>query len=78
MAAAAVNAPQVLAASPEYYAASGVFGDFVPETAGRPLGEVEIRILDTSQPRCDRPLPVGSEGHVAVASPSMLSGYVDG
>jgi long-chain acyl-CoA synthetase len=52
--------------------------DFVPEAVGRPLGGVEIRILDMAQPRCDRPLPVGSEGHVAVASPSMLSGYVDG
>ncbi|MBW1686372.1 MAG: acyl--CoA ligase [Deltaproteobacteria bacterium] len=52
--------------------------DFVPEAVGRPLGGVEIRILDTTQPRRDRPLPVGSEGHVAVASPSMLSGYVDG
>jgi len=30
-----VNEAPILAASPDYYAASGVFGDFVPETAGR-------------------------------------------
>jgi long-chain acyl-CoA synthetase len=52
--------------------------DFDPEAAGRPLEGVEIRILDASQARRDRALPLGSEGHVAVASPSMLSGYIDG
>ena len=33
--AAAVNSPPVLVAPPEHYAASGVFGSFVPESAGR-------------------------------------------
>ncbi|HUS80648.1 MAG TPA: hypothetical protein VM283_05220, partial [Armatimonadota bacterium] len=31
--AAAIDEPSVLAAPPEYYAASGVFGDFIPRTA---------------------------------------------
>jgi long-chain acyl-CoA synthetase len=52
--------------------------DFEPEAVGRPLAGVEIRILDREQPSCERPLPVGSEGQVAVATPSMLSDYVDG
>ncbi len=32
---ATTNEPPVLTASPDYYASTGVFGDFVPETAGR-------------------------------------------
>jgi len=50
---------------------------YEPEQVGRPLDGVEVRILDGESPRLDRPLPIGSEGQVAVASPSLLSGYVD-
>jgi acyl-CoA synthetase (AMP-forming)/AMP-acid ligase II len=38
---------------------------------------VSIRILDVDHPRIDRPLPPDTEGQVAIAAPSMLSGYVD-
>jgi acyl-CoA synthetase (AMP-forming)/AMP-acid ligase II len=51
--------------------------DFDPETVGRPMRGVEIRILDASDPNIDRPLSTGAEGQVAMASPTMLSEYVD-
>jgi long-chain acyl-CoA synthetase len=50
---------------------------FEPGSVGRPMNGVQIRILDASEMRIDRPLPTGAEGHVAVASPSLLSEYVD-
>jgi long-chain acyl-CoA synthetase len=50
---------------------------FDPGSVGRPMNGVEIRILDASDSRIDRPLPAGAEGHVAVSSPSLLSEYVD-
>jgi long-chain acyl-CoA synthetase len=50
--------------------------DFVPENAGRPMTGVEIRIVDTDEPRIDQPVPPGIEGQVAVAAPSMLSEFV--
>jgi acyl-CoA synthetase (AMP-forming)/AMP-acid ligase II len=50
--------------------------DFAPETVGRPLPGVAIRILDPADPRLDAPLAAGEEGQVAVAAPSMLSAYV--
>jgi acyl-CoA synthetase (AMP-forming)/AMP-acid ligase II len=50
--------------------------DFAPESVGRPLPGVAIRILDPGDPRLDRPLAAGAEGQVAVAAPSMLSAYV--
>ena len=50
---------------------------FDPESVGRPLPGVELRILDASDPRVERPLAAGSEGHVAVSAPSMLAEYVD-
>jgi long-chain acyl-CoA synthetase len=50
---------------------------FDPEAAGHPMDGVVIRILDTRDPCLDRPLPPEADGLVAVAAPSMLSGYVD-
>jgi acyl-coenzyme A synthetase/AMP-(fatty) acid ligase len=50
---------------------------FEPGSVGRPMNGVQIRILDASDPRIDRPLPAGAEGHVAVSSPGLLSEYVD-
>ena len=50
--------------------------DFAPESVGRPLAGVAIRILDPGDPRLDAPLAAGEEGQVAVAAPSMLSAYV--
>jgi long-chain acyl-CoA synthetase len=52
--------------------------DFDPACAGVPLPGVHIRVLDPGDPDPRRPLPVGSEGHIAVSAPSMLDGYVDG
>ena len=51
--------------------------DFDPESVGRPLPGVEIRVLDACDPRVNRPLAPGDEGQVAVAAPSMLAEYVD-
>jgi acyl-CoA synthetase (AMP-forming)/AMP-acid ligase II len=34
--------------------------DFDPEAVGRPISGVEIRIVDASEPRIDRPLPNGA------------------
>jgi acyl-CoA synthetase (AMP-forming)/AMP-acid ligase II len=50
---------------------------YQPEQVGRPMPGVAIRILDAESPRIDHPLATGSEGQVAVASPSLLSNYVD-
>jgi long-chain acyl-CoA synthetase len=50
---------------------------FEPGSVGRPMNGVQIRILDASDSRVDRPLPAGAEGHVAVSSPGLLSEYVD-
>ena len=50
---------------------------FEPGSVGRPMNGVQIRILDASDSRIDRPLPAGAEGHVAVSSPGLLSEYVD-
>jgi long-chain acyl-CoA synthetase len=50
---------------------------FEPGSVGRPMKGVQIRILDPSDLRIDRPLPAGAEGHIAVSSPSLLSDYVD-
>jgi acyl-CoA synthetase (AMP-forming)/AMP-acid ligase II len=52
--------------------------DFEPSAAGLPMDGVEIRILDADDPRVDQPLAPDREGEVAVASPSMLSDYLDG
>lgn len=49
---------------------------FDPASVGRPMRNVSIRILDLNPPH--RPLPLGGEGQVAVAAPSMLSGYITG
>lgn len=50
--------------------------DFAPESVGRPLSGVAIRIVDPADPRLDAPLGADEEGQVAVAAPSMLSQYV--
>src|SRR5205085_7314228 len=49
---------------------------FDPSSVGRPMRGVSVRILDAAEPRVDRPLPAGAEGHVAVRAASMLSAYV--
>lgn len=51
---------------------------FDPAAVGRPMRGVSIQILDADAPRIDRPLPAGTEGHVAVSAPSMLSAYLGG
>ncbi|HZL34375.1 MAG TPA: fatty acid--CoA ligase family protein [Tepidisphaeraceae bacterium] len=51
---------------------------FDPASVGRPMAGVSIRILDPANPQIAHPLHTGADGHVAVAAPSMLSGYVDG
>ncbi|MFN0132591.1 MAG: class I adenylate-forming enzyme family protein [Phycisphaerales bacterium] len=43
---------------------------------GLSLAGVSLRVLDPDD--AARALPTGTEGHVAIRSPSMLSGYVDG
>ena len=50
--------------------------DFNPAGVGRPMPGVSVRILDPVDPRVDRPLPPGAEGHVAVRAASMLDHYV--
>jgi acyl-CoA synthetase (AMP-forming)/AMP-acid ligase II len=47
-----------------------------PGTVGTPLPEVSVLILDPTSPDPSRPMPTGTEGQVAVASPSMLSEYL--
>jgi acyl-CoA synthetase (AMP-forming)/AMP-acid ligase II len=49
---------------------------FNPAGVGRPMRGVSVRILDSNNPRVDRPLPCGAEGHVAISARSMLSHYV--
>ncbi|HZK80524.1 MAG TPA: fatty acid--CoA ligase family protein, partial [Humisphaera sp.] len=51
---------------------------FNPASIGRPMDGVSIRILDPDSPDVDRPLPTGSEGHLAIQAPSMLTAYLDG
>lgn len=48
---------------------------FDPASAGMPMEGVSIRILDTDDTPSGFP---GRQGQVAIAAPSMLSGYVDG
>jgi long-chain acyl-CoA synthetase len=50
---------------------------FSPLSVGQPMSGVEIRILDLDEPTPSEVLPAGTEGQVAVRSPSMLSGFVD-
>lgn len=57
------------------------FGDpertgFDPSGVGHPLPGVSVLILDPDDPDPERPLGAGVEGQVAVAAPSMLSGYL--
>jgi acyl-CoA synthetase (AMP-forming)/AMP-acid ligase II len=57
------------------YSNPGAAG-FRPDTVGRPLHGVEIRILAPKAPSPARGLPRGAEGLVAVAAPSMFQGYL--
>lgn len=50
---------------------------FDPGGVGVAMEGVNLRILDTSEPQIDRPLPAGVEGQVAIAARSMMSGYID-
>jgi acyl-coenzyme A synthetase/AMP-(fatty) acid ligase len=50
--------------------------DFDPSSVGCPLPGVRVLILDPDDADPERPVEIGVEGQVAVASPSMLSGYV--
>jgi long-chain acyl-CoA synthetase len=47
---------------------------FAPSSVGLPMEGVSIRVLDPDN--LNRELPPDREGHIAVAAPSMLSGYV--
>lgn len=49
---------------------------FDPASVGTPMRNVSIRILDLNPPHA--PLAMGREGQVALAAPSMLSGYATG
>ena len=49
---------------------------FDPASVGKTMRNVSIRILDLNPPHAVR--PIGAEGQVAVAAPSMLSGYTTG
>lgn len=49
---------------------------FDSAAVGRPMNDVKIRILDIGSADIDRTLPVGVEGQVAVAAPSMFNGYI--
>jgi acyl-CoA synthetase (AMP-forming)/AMP-acid ligase II len=51
--------------------------DYEPDSVGKAMSGVDIRILDVDEPCVDQPRPVGEEGHVAVRSPSMLDRYVN-
>ena len=50
---------------------------FDPASVGRPLEGVEARVLDLERPDIERPLPPGSEGEIAIRTPSMLSRYLE-
>jgi len=50
--------------------------NFTPASVGVPMDGVSIKVVDVDDPRVDRPLPPGIEGQVAIAAPSMLSGYL--
>jgi long-chain acyl-CoA synthetase len=49
---------------------------FDPASVGRPMRGVVARIVDPLEPRLDRPLAPGVEGHLAIAAPSMFAEYV--
>lgn len=50
---------------------------FDPASVGRPMKGVTVRIVDATEPRLDHPLPPGQTGQVAVATASMLRGYLN-
>jgi acyl-CoA synthetase (AMP-forming)/AMP-acid ligase II len=50
--------------------------DFRARGVGRPLAQVEIRILDSEAPDPSRPLAPGAAGVVAVSAASMFERYV--
>lgn len=47
-----------------------------PDSVGRPMGGVDVRILDADAPDPSQPLAPGLTGHVAVKAPSMFDGYL--
>ena len=47
--------------------------EVVARTAGSPLSNLEVLILDADL----RPLPAGSQGQIAVRGPQVLHGYLD-
>jgi long-chain acyl-CoA synthetase len=48
-----------------------------PTSVGRPMGDVEVRILDSETPRSDAPLAPGVEGQVAIKAGSMMAGCLN-
>ncbi len=56
---------------------SPAIAPFDPASVGRPLGGVEARILDLERPDIERPLPLGSQGEIAIRTPTMLSTYLE-
>lgn len=49
---------------------------FEPTSVGRPLAGVSMRVVNIKEP--SQSVEVGSEGHLAVRAPSMLTQYLDG
>ena len=50
---------------------------FVPQSVGKPMEGVSVRIVDADEPKINGPLAAGIEGQVAIAAASMFSGYID-
>lgn len=49
---------------------------FDPLCVGRPMADVNLRIVDRDQPLLSRPLDVNTEGQLAVAANSMFDAYL--
>jgi len=50
---------------------------FDPSGVGKPMQDVDIRIVSPDQADPQRSVPPGEQGHVIVSAPSMLQGYLD-
>jgi acyl-CoA synthetase (AMP-forming)/AMP-acid ligase II len=50
---------------------------FDPASAGLPLGDAELRVLDVDSPDLAAPLLAGTTGQLAVRTSTLLSEYVD-
>lgn len=60
---------------------SVTFGDpsdsgFNPIAVGRPMNDVDIRIVDPDHPDLDDPFPLGEIGQIAVRASSMFEDYI--